>query len=89
MSGVDGGITFFNAVAAPGWAETTGIAVSGLTGAPSKANPWVAIGVAPKINARMIRLDVRITLFLVRTARMGYRAIHRRPNLLGIFPKRT
>src|SRR5258706_9395880 len=47
--------------------------------APSNANPWVARGVAPKINARMIRLDIRITLFLVRPARMGHGAIHRRP----------
>src|SRR5258708_10186725 len=89
VSGVDGGITFFKAAAAPGWAETTGIAVSGLTGAPSKANPWVAVGVAPKINAKMIRLDIRITLFLVRPARMGHGAIHRRPHLLGIFPEST
>ena len=47
------------------------------------------MGAAPSINARMIRLDVRITLFLVRTARMGYSPVHRRPNLLGIFPQRT
>jgi hypothetical protein len=85
VSGVDGGITFFRA-AAPGWAETTGIAVSEPTGAPSKANPWVATGMAPKINAKMIRSDIRITLFLVRPTRMGYGAINRRPDLLGIFP---
>ena len=89
MSNADGGITFFKAAAAPGWAETTGIAVSGLTGAPSKANPWVASGVAPKINARMIRLDIRITLSLMRPARMGHGAIHRRPDLLGVFPEST
>ena len=89
MSGVGGGITFFKAAAAPGWAETTGIAVSGLTGAPSKANPWLAIGVAPKINARMIRLDIRITLLLMRPARMGHGAIHRRSDLLGVFPEST
>src|SRR6187399_1636588 len=62
---------------------------SGFTGAPSNANPGAAIGMAPSINARMIRLDVRITLFLVRTARMGDGPVHRRPNLLGIFPQRT
>src|SRR5215213_6781952 len=64
------------------------MAASTLTGEPSNPNAGAA-GAAPNINARMIRLDVRITLFLVRTARMGYRAIHRRPNLLGIFPERT
>src|SRR3954452_9523932 len=56
---------------------------------PSNENPGAATVVAPSINARMIRLDVRITLFLVRTARMGYSPVHRRPNLLGIFPQRT
>ena len=86
---MDGGIAFFNAAAAPGWAETTGIAASGATGAPSKANPGATTGMAPKINAKMVRLDIRITLFLVRPARMGYSAIHRRPNLLGIFPECT
>ena len=49
----------------------------------------IAIGVAPKINARMIRLDIRITLFLVGPAWMGHGAIHRRPDLLGIFPEST
>src|SRR5438309_2894432 len=66
-----------------------GSVASGFTGAPSNANPGAATGVAPSINASMIRLDVRITLFLVRTARMGYSPIHCRPNLLGIFPQRT
>src|SRR4051812_47567067 len=88
---------FFRAWAVKAWAagwEITGSDVSGLapgalTGAPSNANPGAATGAAPKTNARMIRLDVRITLFLVRTARMGYSPIHRRPNLLGIFPQRT
>src|SRR4029077_17950448 len=75
--------------AAAGW-ETIGRAAScGLTGAPSNANPEPATGAAPNINARMIRLDVRITLFLVRTTRMGHGAIHRWPNLLGILPQRT
>ena len=60
-----------------------------MAGAPSNANPGAATGVAPNNNARMIRLDVRITLFLVRTTWMGYRAIHRWPNLLGILPQRT
>src|SRR5487761_2446518 len=85
VSGADWGTAFFKAAAAPpGWAETTGIAESRLTGAPSNANPSVANAVAPKINAKMIRLDIRITEFLMRAARMGYRAIHRRPNLLGV-----
>ena len=83
------GTAFFRAAAAPLWGEATGIAASGAAGAPSKANRGTANGAAPKINAKMIRLDVRITLFLVRTARMGYGAIHGRPNLLGIFPQRT
>src|SRR6516164_8636823 len=37
----------------------------------------------------MVRLDVRIALFLVRTTRMGYGPSHCRPNLLGILPKRA
>src|SRR5882757_1564974 len=87
---VAGAATRFRAAAAPGWAETTGSAVScGLTGAPSKANPGTEAGMAPNSNAKMIRLYVRITLFLVRTTWMSYRAIHRWPNLLGIFPQRT
>src|SRR6202048_5119931 len=84
-----GGTGFVRAGAARYWAVATGNAASGAAGAPSKANPGTATGAAPKINAKMIRLYVRITLFLVRTARMGYRAIHRRPNLLSIFPQRT
>src|SRR6202795_533731 len=89
------GTVFFSAWAFKAWVaaepcwETTGSAASGLTGAPSNANPGAATGVAPNINAKMIRLDVRITLFLVRTTWMGNRAIHRWPNLLGIFPQRT
>ena len=39
---------------------------------------------APSNNANIVRSNVRITLFLVRTTRMGNRAIHRRPNLLGV-----
>jgi len=89
MSGVAGGIAFFNAAAAPGWAETTGIALSEAAGAPSNANAGPASGVAPKINAKMIRSDIRIALFLVRPARVGYGTIHRRPDLLGVFPQRT
>src|SRR5882724_11585615 len=96
VAGADTAV-FFRAWAVKAWAagwETIGSAVSGLapgalTGAPSNANPGAATGAAPKISAKMIRLDVRITLFLVRTARMGYGPIHRRPNLLGIFPQRT
>src|SRR5471032_2610833 len=86
---VDDGTAFFRAPAAPGWAETTGIVASSLTGAPSKANTGAANGVAPNINAKMIRLDVRITLFLVRAARMGHGPIHRGSNLLGILPQRA
>src|SRR5579862_4053507 len=37
----------------------------------------------------MVRSDVRIALFLVRTAWMGYGPSHCRPNLLGIFPERA
>src|SRR2546430_1611559 len=96
VAGADTAV-FFRAWAVKAWAagwETIGSAVSGLapgalTGAPSNANPGPATGAAPKTSAKMIRLDVRITLFLVRTARMGYGPIHRRPNLLGIFPQRT
>src|ERR1700733_8679892 len=44
---------------------------------------------APNINAKMIRLDVRITLFLVRAARMGHGPIHCGSNLLGILPQRA
>src|SRR6266511_3864274 len=83
-AGVAGGTVFFRAWAfkawaatdwAAGWAETIGSAAScGLTGAPSNANPGPATDAAPNINARMIRLDIRITLFLVRTTRMGYGA---------------
>src|SRR6185312_4593749 len=85
--------TFFmawavTACAAAGW-PAMGSVASGFTGAPSNAKPGVAIGAAPSINANMIRLDVRIALFLVRTARMGHSPVHRRPNLLGIFPQRT
>src|SRR6266478_5769380 len=86
---VAGAATFFRAwalrawaAAAPGWAETIGSVASWLAGAPSNANPGPATGAAPNINARMIRLDVRITLFLVRSTRMDNSAIHR-------FPQRT
>src|ERR1700761_8620470 len=88
-SGVAGGTTFFSGVTVPGWAATTGIVASWLVGAPSKANPAVANGVAPNTNATMIRLDVRITLFLVRTTRVGHRPTDSGPNLLGVFPQRT
>src|SRR4051794_27673736 len=37
----------------------------------------------------MVRSNVRIALFLVRAAWMGYGPSHCRPNLLGIFPERT
>ena len=85
-----GGTNFFKAAAAdPVWAEATGMAVSDADGAPSKANAAPAIGVAPKINAKIIRSHIRITLFLVRAAWMGYGPIHRRPNLLGILPQRA
>src|SRR3978361_1648111 len=62
------GTAFFRAAAAPDWGDTTGMAASVLTGAPSNPNAGAAKG-APKINAKTIRLDVRITLFLVRSAR--------------------
>ena len=82
-------LAFFSAAAAPGWPVTTGIVASVFAGAPSKVNPGAATGVAPKINAKMVRLNIRITLFLVRAARMGYGPIHRRPYLLGVFPQRA
>src|SRR5512138_1870860 len=82
------GGTFLTACAAVG-GLTMGMVASGFTGAPSNAKPGVAIGAAPSINANMIRLDVRIALLLVRTTRMGHSPVHRRPNLLGIFPQRT
>src|SRR5580704_18101461 len=86
VSDVDDGTAFFSAAAAPGWAETTGIAESWLAGAPSKAN--AATGAAASINTKMIRSDIRITLFLMRCARMGDGAIHCWSYLLGIFPQR-
>src|SRR5437762_4688699 len=86
---VAGAATFFSAWAlrawaagAAGWAETMGSVAAWLAGAPSNANPGPATGAAPNINARMIRLDVRITLFLVRSTGMDNSAILR-------FPQRT
>src|SRR5258708_24028045 len=58
-------------------------------GVPSKATAGSATGVAPKINAKMIRSDVPITLFLARPTRMGNGTIHRGSDLLGILPQRT
>src|SRR6201986_2071962 len=87
-SGVACGTTgFFSEFAAPGCAATIGIVASWLAGAPSKANPAVASGVAPNTNATMIRLDVRITLFLVRPTGVGDCATDCGPDLLGIFPQ--
>src|SRR6478609_878949 len=90
---VAGADVFFRAwafrAAAAGWVTTGRAASCWFIGAPSNANPGPAAGAAPNINARMIRLDVRIALFLVRTAWMGHSPINRRPNLLGIFPQRT
>src|SRR4051794_38677006 len=60
-----------------------------LTGAPSKASAGAASAVAPNTNATMARLDVRIALFLVRAARMGYCPTDRWSNLLSILPERT
>src|SRR6185436_6643894 len=88
----DAAAAFFRAWLLRAWAAgwvMPGSAASGLAGAPSNANPEPATGAAPNINARMIRLDVRIALSFVRTARMGHSPSHRRPNLLGIFPQRT
>src|SRR5258708_4576798 len=86
---VSGAAAFFRAAAGPGWAATTGIVASWLTGAPSKANAGT-VGATPAINAtKMIRLNIRITLFLVRPARVGHGAIYCRSHLLGIFPQRT
>src|SRR6202000_1086140 len=88
-SGVVGGTDFLIGFSAPGCAATTGIVASWLAGAPSKANPGAATGMAPNTNAKMIRLDVRITLFLVRTTWGGNRATHRGLNLLSVFPQHT
>jgi hypothetical protein len=41
-----------------------------IDGRTVKRESGTATGAAPNINAKMIRLDVRITLFLVRTTRM-------------------
>src|SRR5437899_3621265 len=75
-----------------GWGETTPSGAVGLTGAltgvPSNPNAG-ANGRAPRTNASMVRLDVRITLFLVCATWVGNRPIHRRPNLLSILPQRT
>src|SRR5689334_23374271 len=60
-----------------------------LAGEPSKANAGMASALAPNANATMARLDVRIALFLVRAARMGYCPSDRWSNLLSILPKRT
>ena len=85
-----GGTAFFRAAAAPGWAATTGIAVScGPTGVPSKASAGCATGVAAKINATMNHSNIRITLFLARPTWMGNGTIHRGSDLLGILPQRT
>src|SRR5689334_18938493 len=75
-----------------GWVETTPWAALGLTGelTGEPSNPKAgASGRAPKANASMIRLDVRIALFLVCATRVGYCPVHRRPDLLGILPQRT
>src|SRR3954453_2470786 len=82
------GTAFFRAAAAPGCADTTGIG-SWFTGAPSKATAGAASGATPKLNAKRIRSNVRIAVFLVRTTWVGYGPIHGRPNLLGILPQRT
>src|SRR6266702_5430600 len=85
-----GGAALRTVPAAPGKVVTTGIVASfWLTGAPSKASAGPASAVAPNTNATMARLDVRITLFLVRAARMGYCPTDRWSNLLSIFPERT
>src|SRR5581483_11867036 len=69
---------------------TPGEATGGwLTGEPSNASAGVASNAAPNANATMVRSDVRIALFLVRTTRVGYGPSHCRPNLLGIFPERA
>ena len=87
---MDGGIAFFSAAAAPGLGRNHRESPHPGWPAPRQRRmPGAATGVAPNINAKMIRSDIRITLFLVRPARMGYGAIHRRPDLLGIFPQRT
>src|SRR3954453_2268260 len=76
--------------AAPGKVVTTGMVASfWLTGAPSKASAGAASAVAPNTNATMVRLDVRIALFLVRAARMGHCPTDRWSNLLSIFPERA
>src|SRR4249919_1771519 len=81
-----------SALAVPGCGATTASGAAGLTGEPTgePSNPNAgASGMAPRSNAKMVRLDVRIALFLVCATRVGYRPIHRRPDLLGILPQRT
>jgi hypothetical protein len=87
--GVDDGTAFYREMVAPGWAAATGIAASDAAGAPSNAYAGAAAVAAPNINARMARSNVRITLLLVRPAWMGHRAIHRRSDLLRVFPQRA
>src|ERR1700730_3156243 len=90
LSGIAaGGTGFFSAAAVSGCAGTTGVVGSCLSRAPSNARAGVASIAAPNINAKMVRSDVRITLSLVRTPRMGHSPSHRWPNLLGILPQRT
>src|SRR4051794_19865186 len=82
-------MAFFSTGAVPGCAATTGIVTSGLTGAPSKPNAGTADAM-PAINTlKMVRSNIRITLFLVRATRMGHRTVHRWSHLLGILPQRT
>src|SRR5437763_4060840 len=76
--------------AAPGKIVTTGMVASfWLTGAPSKASAGAASAVAPNTNTTMVRLDIRIALFLVRAARVGHCPTDRWSNLLSIFPERA
>src|SRR6185295_10610997 len=56
---------------------------------PSSACAGAAANRPPSSKTRRMRSDVRITLFLARTARMRDRAIDGRPHLLGVFPQIT
>src|SRR3954447_21882726 len=85
------GMAFRRPAAAPDCAVATGMVDPWLTGAPSNAkdDAGATSGATPSSNATMNRSDVRIAMFLVRTTWVGNGPGHRRPNLLGIFPKRT
>src|SRR5262249_14248715 len=87
-----GGTCLFRGVAVAGGLAATpsGAAclAGALTGVPSNPNAG-ASGRAPRTNAMMVRLNVRRAVCLMGATWVVNCPIHRRPNLLGIFPERT